>query len=387
MFNWLFGLTCPDCGRPFWENEQYCPHYLDASTETFSRNIAQQYLLKAQTAYERGRSLRAALSNFHLALQYDPALAAAYNLRGLILDAMGQFDEAIRSDRQTLQLDPEFEEASANLEDAEGERQGLPPGERRIHPSDPKWLKVIFGGLLIITCLAAAFGGIYVLYRVGGDYLGPKTTLTFEPDDSQISTVDPKDLETTAHLLTERAHFLGYPRVSFVVSPSGKIIGKVPGNGQAEALAKRITAIGLLEFVDFGKTHIAEGTTVGTDLDHRYLRQGKGTTWHTIMTGEEIATVNVGVDVAGKPAIDFVLTPKGSEIFYQYTSENIGSYLGIVLDKVVISTPWVQGAIPDGQGQISGNFTEEAAQELAMFLKMTPLPIPIRLVEGPESTP
>jgi len=103
------------------------------------------------------------------------------------------------------------------------------------------------------------------------------------------------------------------------------------------------------------------------------------------MTNHEIETVSLGKDAVGRDAIDFTLTPKGSEIFYQYTTENIGSYLGIVLDKVVVSTPMVQGAIPDGQGQISGIFTKETAEELAVFLKMTPLPIPIKLYQEADS--
>jgi len=242
MFNWLFGLKCPDCGKRFRENEQYCPNCganLDASHEQLSKEIAQQYLGKAKKAYDRGSRLKVALTNCDLAIQYDPDSARAHNLRGLILDAMGRTAEAILCYREAIRIDPLFEEAGENLKDAETERLNRPSEEKRASPSDGKWFTVILGMVGIITCIivvGAALGGLYLLYRFGREYLGPKTTLTFEPDTSRISQVDPSDLEKTAELLTERCQLLGYTQVSFVVTQDNKITGKVPGSIDAEAL-------------------------------------------------------------------------------------------------------------------------------------------------------
>jgi preprotein translocase subunit SecD len=99
------------------------------------------------------------------------------------------------------------------------------------------------------------------------------------------------------------------------------------------------------------------------------------------MTGREVRSVNVGVDAQGRPAIDFVLSPEGSTVFAQHTSTNIGKILTITLDKRVISAPGIDGAIPDGQGQISGSFTAESANALAVQLRYGSLPIPLKVVE------
>src|SRR5688572_23600483 len=99
------------------------------------------------------------------------------------------------------------------------------------------------------------------------------------------------------------------------------------------------------------------------------------------MTGRDLESVNVGLDPLGSPAIDFVLTPEGATIFGQHTAANVGKFLTITLDKRVISPAQIQGAIPNGQGQITGNFTAESANELAVQLRYGSLPIPLKVVE------
>jgi preprotein translocase subunit SecD len=99
------------------------------------------------------------------------------------------------------------------------------------------------------------------------------------------------------------------------------------------------------------------------------------------MTGEALRSVNVSANLAGQPAVDFVLSPEGARIFGQHTAANIGKTLTITLDKRVISAPVIEGAIPDGQGQISGAFDPETANALAVQLRYGSLPVPLRVVE------
>ena len=99
------------------------------------------------------------------------------------------------------------------------------------------------------------------------------------------------------------------------------------------------------------------------------------------MTGEELTSVNVGVDPSGQPAVDFVLSPEGADIFGQHTAANTNRFLTITLDKRVVSAPIIKGAIPDGQGQISGAFTAESANALAVQLRYGSLPVPLKVVE------
>jgi preprotein translocase subunit SecD len=62
------------------------------------------------------------------------------------------------------------------------------------------------------------------------------------------------------------------------------------------------------------------------------------------------------------------------------TRENIGRQLAIVLDNLVVSAPVIQGAIYD-QGQITGNFTLEQAQDLAIKLRSGALPASLEYLE------
>jgi preprotein translocase subunit SecD len=98
------------------------------------------------------------------------------------------------------------------------------------------------------------------------------------------------------------------------------------------------------------------------------------------MTNNELQAVAVNKNQFGSYEINFSLTATGTKIFLNYTTENVGSHLGIVLDKHVISAPTVNNPITGGSAQITGNFTKEAAENLATYLKMKePLPIPLKV--------
>ncbi|HMN59755.1 MAG TPA: protein translocase subunit SecD, partial [Anaerolinea sp.] len=80
--------------------------------------------------------------------------------------------------------------------------------------------------------------------------------------------------------------------------------------------------------------------------------------------------------------ISFTLTTKGAQIFRDYTTNNVGKYLAIVLDKKIISAPVIENPIPDGQGRISGSFTNQQANDLAIQMRYGSLPIPFKVVES-----
>ena len=100
------------------------------------------------------------------------------------------------------------------------------------------------------------------------------------------------------------------------------------------------------------------------------------------MTGAGLQTASVSRGQTGEYAISFVLKSDSTKIFGDYTTSHQQQYLAIVLDKAVISAPIIQSPITDGQGQISGNFTQETAQTLAVQLRSGALPIPIKVVES-----
>jgi len=88
----------------------------------------------------------------------------------------------------------------------------------------------------------------------------------------------------------------------------------------------------------------------------------------------------------GEPQIDFTLNDSGAKRFAEVTRNNIGRQLAIVLDGQLYSAPTIQGAIEAGNGQITGHFTPEEAQELANVLQ-NPLRAPLRVVYSSDVDP
>lgn len=359
------------------------------ANEVKENAIPESRLEKAQRLYDENTDLDKALSNCEAAIKQDPTSAAAHDLRGLILDAIGRTDEAILSYREALRLDPNFKDAQANLRDAEGERiVGREPVFNQpaieiVGNADEQGNgigKYIFWAVAALVVGCALLIGFGFTYKFAGGYLTPKTPITLVPDVPAGTVVDKADLERAAQILTDRSKRLGYSNVSFEVSASGEIVGAIPVTLDANEFIYQVGAIGLLEFVDFGKsTPPIAGSIIRTDLENKYLPQTEGQEWHTIMSNNGIQTASASQNQLELYQIDFSLTGEGSQIFLDHTTQNIGGYLGIVLDKLVISAPIIHAQITSGQGSITGSFTEGEAQSLAVVLQTKPLPFAIRI--------
>jgi preprotein translocase subunit SecD len=103
--------------------------------------------------------------------------------------------------------------------------------------------------------------------------------------------------------------------------------------------------------------------------------------FRTVLTGKDLKSVSLGTDEYGKPEIDFVLNPEGAKIFAEHTQANVGKFLAITMDGVVISCPQIQSGITEGQGRITGKFTLAEARALVVQLKYGALPVPLKVVE------
>ncbi|HEX8368517.1 MAG TPA: protein translocase subunit SecD [Pyrinomonadaceae bacterium] len=78
--------------------------------------------------------------------------------------------------------------------------------------------------------------------------------------------------------------------------------------------------------------------------------------------------------------IAFALKPAGAAKFGDWTSKNINSYMAVVLNEQVKSAAFIKSQISDS-GEISGRFTKESADDLALTLKSGALPAPIEYQE------
>jgi len=220
--------------------------------------------------------------------------------------------------------------------------------------------------------------------RLGLDLQGGLQVL-LEADVPETTAVDAQEMETARSIVENRTNALGVSENVIQLAGDRRIVGEFPGAEDADAILDIIQQTGLMEFVDTGDFAPEEGTILQTDFAGTESlpneTNGTETVYHTIMTGKELTSVNVGVNTSGAPAVDFALSPEGTSIFAQHTAANIGKILTITLDKRVVSAPSINGAIPDGQGQISGAFTSESANALAVQLRYGSLPVPLKVVE------
>lgn len=98
------------------------------------------------------------------------------------------------------------------------------------------------------------------------------------------------------------------------------------------------------------------------------------------VTGRDLRTARPTLDENNRPAVSFSLNQDGARKFGAFTQANIGKQLGIVLDKRVQSSPVIQSRIDD-EGRITGNFTNQEAQDLSLKLRSGALPANLTYLE------
>jgi len=208
------------------------------------------------------------------------------------------------------------------------------------------------------------------------------------PADAEVTA---EMMSTARNILEQRTNALAVRENLIVVAGERRIVAEFPGLEDSASVLNTIQETGLLEFVDTGDYSPDEGLMLKTDFGAEgepaapTTADNTGTpeeiTYHTIMTGKDLTSVSVSPGQFGGYQIDFTLSAEGAEIFATHTAANTGRYLTMVLDKRVISAPRIDSAIPGGQGTITGSFTRESANALAVQLRYGSLPVPLKVVE------
>jgi protein-export membrane protein SecD len=207
-------------------------------------------------------------------------------------------------------------------------------------------------------------------------------------------------IETARKIIENRVNGLGVAEPLVQLQGTRRIIVELPGLQDEEQALALIRETGQLEFIDVGYGFLAPGTIVDTDYvpgqpigeapaEPQTTEDGKPI-YHTVMTGEALKSAARASDNSGgllEHRVAFELNPEWARFFSDYTSTHIGQRLAIVLDKEVISCPEIQERIPNGVGSISGDFTREEADSLAIKLRYGALPIPLRIESNQKIGP
>ena len=103
----------------------------------------------------------------------------------------------------------------------------------------------------------------------------------------------------------------------------------------------------------------------------------------SLITGDLLTDAQVRIDSQfNQPYVAIEFNSLGAKLFDQVTAANVGKRFAIVLDNNVYSAPVIRERISGGSAQISGNFTEKTASDLAIVLRAGALPAPVKIIQN-----
>jgi protein-export membrane protein SecD len=206
-------------------------------------------------------------------------------------------------------------------------------------------------------------------------------------------------VEQSIEIVRRRVDEMGTREPSIQRQGSDRILVQVPGVGDPKHLKEIIgkTAKMTFRMVDSSMSveEAAQGRVPpGSEiLDSVEGGRVPGQKWlvrkRVLVSGDSLIDAKPSFQSqTNEPVVSFKFDSAGSKRFAEATQENVGKPFAIVLDNKVISAPSIREPILGGQGVISGNFTVESANELALLLRAGALPAPLTVLEertvGPD---
>lgn len=275
---------------------------------------------------------------------------------------------------------------------------------------------------LLAFVMAILIGAVYLIIsnppKLGLDLRGgAQLTLQAKINPEQgINEITPRIMETAKFVVEQRINGLGVSEATILLSGNNQLVVQLPGvNNPAQA--ERV--IGTTAQLDFRKQkkgteselrarlQIQQAATIQREIlknsnDQKAIAENeeaykksiedlKGIFERTGLTGNMLKDAVAAPTGNGPDSWQVALTfdDKGGDLFAKTTSEigGTGRVLGIFLDDKLISSPSVgpefQGkGITGGRAVITGNFTLDTANELALQLRAGALPVPVEIVEN-----
>lgn len=246
---------------------------------------------------------------------------------------------------------------------------------------------------------------------------GVQVLLEARPPAGQ--SVDSDTLSGTRDTIERRVGGLGVNEPLVQTRGDNQIIVELPGVDDPEDAVAVVQRTALLEIIDTQGQYLPPGTTVRTTLDPEVTAESlsagtpvaaqesdatpspvaspgatpqaasepdtsqtaaQGPIFETIISGSDLSDAYRATGPLGQIVVGFELEGGAADRFYDYTSQNIGRPMSIVIDKVVISSPVINGAIAN-QGQIEGVPPSEV-NDLVVQLKAGSLAVPLEVVQS-----
>ncbi|HEU4505066.1 MAG TPA: protein translocase subunit SecD [Nitrospira sp.] len=100
-----------------------------------------------------------------------------------------------------------------------------------------------------------------------------------------------------------------------------------------------------------------------------------------MLTGDVLSDARVAIGQFNDPYVSITFDAKGGREFERITGENVKKRMAIVLDNTIYSAPVIQERIGGGRAQITGTFTTQEANDLAIVLRAGALPAPLKIIQ------
>ena len=221
--------------------------------------------------------------------------------------------------------------------------------------------------------------------------------LAFSLKEAAITEIEGNAIDQALETIRSRIDQFGVAEPSIQREGNNRIIVQLPGIEDPERAMKLIGKTAMLEFKLVDEEHDIQEAREGKIppgseiLYEKKVDKETGEITKTpyllkkeaLLTGDFLTDAHISIDTQyNEPYVSISFNKAGSKIFARITEQNVGKRLAIILDNNVYSDPVIREKIPSGKAQITGNFTEEEARDLAIVLRAGALPAPIKVQEN-----
>jgi preprotein translocase subunit SecD len=198
-----------------------------------------------------------------------------------------------------------------------------------------------------------------------------------------------QSVEQSIQIVERRVNELGTVEPLIQRQGVDRILVQVPGLQDPTRLKELLGKTAKLDFRMVDSTVPADQATQGrVPPDSEILQSAQPPKVpyvikkQVLVSGADLTDAQPGFDQrTTEPIVSFRFNTSGSRKFATATTENVGQPFAIVLDNEVISAPVIREPITGGSGQISGSFTVQQANDLAILLRAGALPAPLTIIE------
>ena len=218
---------------------------------------------------------------------------------------------------------------------------------------------------------------------------GLRYVAEFRPEE--ISRIEDMALDQALRTIRNRIDQFGVAEPDIRKQSDNQVQVQLPGMTDAERAIQIIGQTAHLEFhivrddVDPSAIMLPAGTArYPLIVKGQYGAQTESTIildTEALMGGEDITNARPAFNEFGQAYVALEFNSRGANNFERITGEHIKKRMAIVLDGKVYSAPTIQDRIAGGKASITGNFTTEEAQDLAIVLRAGSLPTPVSVLE------